>query len=159
MNIFLPYENDIQESIKALDDYTLNNQIIECYELLKSAIVDKMDGEVGETKSNPYFLHYKNDLKFLYDYGVSACAEYALRFHKNHNCDIRFYYLINCYGDLFKDYVIKPFYSDNKIETTKNVGILFRQKLIKEWQKNKMRSQWTNREIPRFYKEFLDKIC
>ena len=124
-----------------------------------TAIIEKMDGEVGETKTNPFYLHYKNDLKFLYDYGNCACTEYALRFHKNHNCDIKYYYLINCYGDLFKDYVVKPFYSDSKIETTENVGMLFRQNLIEEWQKNRIRSQWTNREMPRFYKEFLTKIC
>jgi hypothetical protein len=30
MNIFLPYENDIEKSVMSLDDKGLNKQILEC---------------------------------------------------------------------------------------------------------------------------------
>lgn len=165
MNIFLPYDNDIQESIKALDDLRLNKQILECFQLLKNAVTEKMGGEIDGYKNHPVYLYYKNDLKFLYDYGVSACNEYAFRFGKTHNLAIKYYYLISCYGELFADYIVKPFYAEgiknspNCIRTTENVGRLFQEKLIRKWQNDKRKPKWTKRETPRFYKEFLDEIC
>lgn len=33
MNIFLPYEEDIERSVRSLDDKRLNKQILECYQM------------------------------------------------------------------------------------------------------------------------------
>lgn len=175
MNIFLPYEDDIGESVKALDDVRLNKQAVECYQLLTMAEREK---EFGEPTSKGHYHHpvyefYKENPAFLACYGVWCCAEYFYRFNKRHKTASYFTDIGSKY-DLFgicnnivvriyePDYI--PYYMEgskgqpNYIRTTQNVGKLFRKKLVKKWVQDTEKGRppkWTNREVPEFYKEVM----
>lgn len=161
MNIFLPYENEIEKSVEALDDRRLNKQILECYQLLVSAIKEVNGEEIKGYKNHPIYKHYKKNIPFLIAYGDTCADEYYYRFHRRHGLALRFaealldYYVI-------KGYVVyEPFYMEgskgqpNFIRTTENVSELYQRKLILEWDNDKANGRppkWTNREVPIFYK-------
>ena len=86
MNIFLPYENDIRKSVESLDDLRLNKQILEIYQLLRLSIDESKSFDISERgyRNHPIYLHYKNNKKFLIDYGFKCCKEYSHRFNKVH---------------------------------------------------------------------------
>lgn len=166
MNIFLPYENDIEKSVMSLDDKRLNKQILECKQLLSLAIDEKACVDISKRgyKNHPIYTHYKYDLKFLSLYGYYCCLEYKFRFNKEHS--------IHKYFDdkrieynrlqLFTTYL--PYYMEgskgkpNYIRTTSNVGHLYRMKLIEKWVMDKRQPKWTNREVPSFYVEYLNRV-
>ena len=172
MNIFLPYENNIVESVQALDDLRLQKQLVEVYQLLVLAIREQQEGH--EIKAghyhHPIYLFYKNNIKFLAYYGWKCCEEYLWRFHKSHK--LRDYFMNKMY-DLFIEYKGKlipqpqyiPYYMEgskgqpNYIRTTENVGELFKLKLIVKWESDKSKGRepkWTNREVPKFYTNYLN---
>lgn len=167
MNIFLPYENDIQQSVKALDDVRLNKQAVEAYQLLELAIKEKKAGQ--EVKAghyhHPVYLFYKNNPNFLAYYGLQCCFEYYYRTIKMHWLENKFYEYFIDNNENFSVYpVYTPYYMEgsigqpNYIRTIENVSALFQDKLIKKWQADKAKGRnpkWTNREMPEFYKEYL----
>lgn len=176
MNIFLPYENNIPESVKALDDVRLNKQVIETYQLLDLALKEEIAGQ--EVKAghyhHPVYLFYKNNRRFLCYYGYIACQEYKYRFNKTHNLFFIFQQLIMSkftdMVDLEEWKVIQPEFTSyymegslgqpNYIRTIEGVSGLFRAKLIKKWEADKAKGRnpkWTNREMPEFYKAYKEK--
>ena len=165
MNIFLPYENDIQKSVESLDDLRLNKQILECYHLLSLAIDERNGIDVSKRgyRNHPIYVHYKKYLNFLAMYGWACCQEYSHRFYGWHNYEEFFAYRINEYKGAV-NYQYTPFYMEgskgqpNYIRTTENVSELYQKKLINKWETDKRPPKWTNREIPSFYKEYLDLI-
>lgn len=160
MNIFLPYENDIQKSVQSLDDLRLNKQILECYQLLSNVIKEENGEEIKGYKTHPIYVHYKNQVQFLFEYGMCCCAEYNYRFNKTHKLNYAFPYLMIGIPKRFSLKYI-PFYMEgskgqpNFIRTTENVSFLFQSKLIKKWENDKKPPKWTNRGMPSFYKSFL----
>lgn len=164
MNIFLPYENDIQKSVQSLDDLRLNKQILECYQLLSNAIKEQAGEEVTGYKNHPIYVHYKKDIPFMVYYGTLACLEYCWRFDKMHSLHNYFnYFNMFCLRyDITIDYT--PFYMEgskgqpNYIRTTDNVSELYQKKLIAKWQNDKKPPKWTNREVPSFYQEYLKGV-
>ena len=160
MNIFLPYENDIIKSVRSLDDVRLNKQILECYQLLSNAIKEKNGGVVVGYKNHPIYTHYKRNIKFLAYYGWECCLEYWYRFEKEHKLE---HFFVMKAQDSRHPYT--PFYmegsknSPNCIRTTDNVSELYRKKLCNKWDNDKANGRpprWTNREIPKFYRE---RVC
>lgn len=170
MNVFLPYEDDIVKSVQSLDDVRLNKQILETYQLLTSANKEFKGEEIKGYKNHPVYLHYKHDQLFLAGYGFACCQEYTERFKKEHKLGNVMLFWFNYweyrtprrFGQLLGHYT--PYYMEgskgqpNYIRTTKNVGELFRQKLIKKWEQDKAKGRqpkWTNREVPQFYHQWL----
>lgn len=161
MNIFLPYENDIQKSVESLDDLRLNKQALEVYQLLSNAIKEQNGEEIKGYKNHPIYVHYKDNIRFLMAYGYRCCAEWQYRFHRTHNLTSAFMYCIASYGIDIENISYVPFYMEgskgkpNHIRTYDNVSELYQQKLINKWQNDKKPPKWTNREMPMFYKEYL----
>lgn len=149
MNIFLPYENDIERSVRSLDDRRLIKQILECKTLLDIAC-----GYRKGYANHPVARHYNAYPHFLTVYGRLCCHEYFDRFGKIH--EYNDFFLLST----FKFCPIKaiPFYAEYPatdprcIRTTENVSELFQQKLIRKWNTDKIKPKWTNRGIPEFYK-------
>ena len=164
MNIFLPYENNIKKSIECLDDVRLNKQLVECYQLLTSAIKEKNGEQIKGHKNHPIYLFYKNNIKFLSYYGWKCCEEYFFRFSKSHK--LRDFF-INIMYDLFIEYKDKlvpqpsyiPYYMEGSkysidcIRTTKKdvVSQLFQAKLINKWLNDKKQPKWTDQKLPNFF--------
>lgn len=172
MNIFLPYENNVRKSIECLDDKRLNKQIVECYQLVMSAIKEERGWQIKGHRNHPVYTFYKDNIPFLAYYGYECCREYNYRFDKWHSLISYFdnemerqgLYCMDCDGYIEAVEIPKftPYYMEgsikdpNHIRTTENVGKLFRQKLIKKWQNDKYPPKWTNRGMPEFYKTFLN---
>jgi hypothetical protein len=162
MNIFLPYEFNIISSVISLDDKRLNKSIIETYQLLSNAIKEQNGEKIKGYKNHPIYVHYKENIGFLAVYGQQCCREYHIRFGKCHKLNQPFWEV--CYSTDSLNYV--PFYMEgskgqpNYIRTTENVSELYQQKLCKKWDSDKANGRppkWTNREIPSFYINFLEK--
>lgn len=173
MNIFLPYENDIQKSVQSLDDLRLNKQILECYQLLSNAFKEQRGEEIKGYKNHPIYVHYKSNPHFLCLYGWVCCEEYLHRFNKCHKLRGFFYniksttvlYYTFCKmkeGKPYDKFEYTPFYMEgskgqpNYIRTTENVSALYQAKLITKWETDKKPPKWTNREMPSFYRSFIN---
>ncbi len=151
MNIFLPYEHDIDKSVKSLDDRRLVKQILECKVLLDISL-----GRKSGYANHPVSKHYKNSPGFLIKYGIACCKEFEWRFHKIHQYDSYFSDI-----DVSEDAIsYVPFYvagsknSPDCIRTTENVSSLFQEKLRQKWNEDTAKGRppkWTNREISDFY--------
>ena len=159
MNIFLPYENDVNKSVQSLCDLRLNKQILECYQLFKNALKEKNEEEVKGYKNHPIYVHYKSNIEFLAMYGLCCCREYYGRFHKTHKLEETF---IQFMWGKTAPVEYTPFYMQgskgqlNYIRTTENVSELYQKKLCEKWENDKAKGRppkWTNRDIPSFYKE------
>lgn len=165
MNIFLPYEHDIQKSVQTLDDLRLNKQILECYQLLTLAIDEQNGIDISKRgyKNHPIYSHYKNEIHFLCAYGITCCNEYYYRHDKNHKIMIKFIRAKHFIKQK-QTLTYTPFYMEgskgqlNYIRTFENVSELYQNKLISKWINDKKPPKWTNREMPSFYKEYLDLI-
>lgn len=150
MNIFMP-DKQPYLSIIALDDRRLNKQILECKTILDVALDETKKGYA----KHPVVVYYKDYPNFVMWYGFSCCVEYLIRFDKFHK-------LHNYFDEHFWEAVryekVKPFYCEgsktdpNCIRTTENTVELFRQKLCKKWDNDKIPPKWTNREQPIWYK-------
>lgn len=176
MNIFLPYEDSIEESVKALDDVRLNKQAVEIYQLLDLAMKEKLAGQEVRAGHyhHPVYLFYKYNIPFLAYYGYECCREYCYRFKNVHSL-VRFFdnelkkqSLCCIDNEGYIKYLeipkFTPYYMEgsigqpNYIRTTDGVSGLFRAKLINKWQADKAKGRnpkWTNREMPEFYKKYL----
>ena len=154
MNLFLP-EDNIVESIVALDNRRLIKQILECKTILDVAVY----GKNGYAK-HPVVAYYKDYPKFVSMYSSLCVWEYKHRFYKDHR-------LTNYFNDIsymeFPNNVPQPFYCEglktdpNCIRTTQNTVELFRQKLCKKWDNDKYPPKWTNRQSPEWYQEHSNK--
>lgn len=165
MNIFLPYEKDVPKSVEALDDVRLNKQILECYQLLTSAIKEKNGDKPNGWYKHPVYSFYKDNPSFLCYYGRKCCMEYEYRFDKEHAFKDKFRFIHIIY-DLQFEPDFTPYYMEgskgqaNYIRTTSNVSALFQQKLINKWNNDKAKGRppkWTNRQMPEFYKKEIMK--
>ena len=130
MNIFLPYENDVQKSVESLDDKRLNKQILECYQLLTLAIDEKAGVDISKRgyRNHPIYLHYKNYPNFIGYYGYLSCLEYFERFDKEHKLKDKFVGYDVKY--ILGNNTYEPFYMEgskgqpNYIKTTDNNSTL-----------------------------------
>lgn len=171
MNIFLPYEDEIVESVICLDDLRLNKQILEVYQLYMNAVNEMRGYEIKGYKNHPIYIFYKDNIKFLAYYGWKCCNEYSYRFNRCHKLRT---YFVDWMVELFIEYKNKiipqpdyvPFYMEgskgqpNYIRTTSNVSALFQQKLINKWNNDNAKGRppkWTNRQVPEFYKKEMMK--
>ena len=153
MNIFLP-EKSILESVKDLDDRRLNKQIIECQQIMEVAI-----GRSSGYKNHPVVKYYVDYPLFVGWYGMTCVVEYLTRFNKFHKCFDYFfqdYWEYVHYKEIPHFYCEGPISDPNHIRTTKNTVELFRNKLCKKWSSDKYAPKWTNREVPQWYKEYLN---
>lgn len=163
MNVFLPYEDDIVKSVQSLDDVRLNKQLVECYQLLTSAIKEKRGYPIKGHRNHPVYVFYKDNMDFLCYYGKICCIEYEHRFDKEHSLKEKFRVCRIVYGlkdnPQYTSYYMEGSIKDpNHIRTTENVSALFQQKLIKKWEQDKVKGRqpkWTNREVPQFYQQWL----
>lgn len=159
MNIFLPYQYNVERSVQSLDDVRLQKQAVEAYQLLESAMKERN----GEKVKNyhPVYQFYKNNIDFLAYYGLKCCLEWEYRFNKKHSLTDLFRHKIIIW-DLKYDPPFTPYYMEGSkdspfcIRTTKDVDMLFQQKLIHKWQNDNRKPKWTNRDMPEFYKDYLD---
>jgi hypothetical protein len=168
----MPYSS-IKKSVESIDNVRLNKQIVECYQLLTSAIKEK-NGEIIKGHSHhPVYLFYKDNLEFLAYYGYECCREYYYRNKKWQSLTQYFDNIMNDFNMFEYDdgYISSmqipkfvPYYmegnkdSPNCIRTTKNVSQLFRDKLIKKWQADIEKNRppkWAGWGCPSWAKEFL----
>lgn len=166
MNIFLPYPNNVEKSVQSLDDVRLQKQAVEAYQLLESAMKEKSGEAVKGHSHHPVYTFYKNNVDFLAYYGMRCCDEWSCRMNKEHS--LLKYFLEHCnkmYDEKEHEFICPPFtpyYMENSkdspfcIRTTKDVDMLFQQKLIHKWQNDNKKPKWTNRDMPEFYKGYLD---
>lgn len=169
MNIFLPIESDVAKSVECLDDIRLNKQALECYQLLTSALAEKNHTKINEHNHHPVYLFYKNNPDFLAYYGLCCTTEYGersgnIKTHSLHNffveCCLERLDMIKFLSFKRPEYV--PYYmegsktSPDAIRTTECVSDLFKAKLIKKWEHDKIAPTWTKRGLPEFYKTYLD---
>ena len=151
MNIFLPCPNNINQSVRSLDDRRLIKQILECKVLLYISETNQSGGYAN----HPVAKHYREQPNFLRYYGWVCCCEYFIRFNKMHE-----------YTPIFKPVAVfdkvadyTPLYAEGRrtdpdsIRTTdpKTVGELFRNKLNQKWKTDSIPPKWTNRTEPKFY--------
>lgn len=164
MNIFLPYEQNINKSVEALDDKRLVKQILEIYQLLQ--IYEKEKSGIILTgagyHNHPIYKYYKQYPNFLYLYGWYACQEYSYRFDKHHRYEEYFAFEINS-SKRAENYFYIPFYAEGSknskycIRTTENVSTLYQDKLISKWLSDKQTVKWTNRDYPEFFKKWKNE--
>lgn len=152
MNIFLPYPNNVNRSVRSLDDVRLSKQILEC-----QTIIDVDNGAKGYS-NHPIVKHYvssKRQIKFVRYFGYQCCKEFKYRFGKDHAYADRFpriYYFLGTPQFL-------PLYLEgrkpNQYVTTdpKEVEFMFQAKLISKWLNDKRTPKWTKRPIPAFLRE------
>jgi hypothetical protein len=161
MNIFLPYEHDIEKSVQSLDDLRLNKQILECDQLALNALKERSGVQIKGYKNHPIYVHYKNNIPFLIVYGYLCCVEYQYRFNKKHALTGAFMYSMFSMRIDEEHLSYTPFYMEgsigqpNYIRTLENVSELYQKKLCDKWDSDKAKGRqpkWTNREIPEFYK-------
>ena len=161
MNIFLPFEKDIDKSVESLDDLRLRSQILEAYTLLSNAVKEKNGKPITGYKTHPVYLFYKDNLPFLLYYGLACCKEYYQRFFKIHNIEIKFYQIMKMEKITFSAQ-FTPFYAEgslydkNYMRTTENVGELFRKKLCEKWKADEAKGRppkWTRRKKPDFWEK------
>lgn len=152
MNIFLPYPDNIDKSIRSLDDRRLTKQILEC-----QTIIDVANGQKGYS-NHPIVKHYSSSvkqLKFVRYYAHRCCKEFEYRFGKKHAYAPRFPKVSYFFG--LAEYV--PLYLEgskpNQLIITDQhmVGRMFREKLSMKWVLDKYEPKWTNRKKPEFYVE------
>lgn len=161
MNIFLLYPNNIEKSVQSLDNVRLQKQAVEAYQLLTTAMKEKSGEIVKGHSHHPVYTFYKNNIDFLAYYGLKCCLEWEYRFNKKHSLTESFRNKIIIW-DLKYDPPFVPYYMENSkdspfcIRTTKDVDILFQQKLIHKWQNDNRKSKWTNRDIPEFFETYLN---
>lgn len=172
MNIFLPYENDLEASVKALDDARLNKQISECVTMLRAIMHHKATGEKLGYFHHPVTQFYYDNPAFIAYYALGCTIEYCERSNQSKTHKLHpTIHLDYCEALLekvklftYKQPQFIPYYMEgskgqpNYIRTTENVGELFRQKLIKKWNADKEKGRppkWTNREVPKFYQKWL----
>ena len=161
MNIFLPYEDDIQKSVESLDDKRLNKQILECYQLLLLATDEKAGVDISKRgyRNHPIYLHYKNYPDFIGYYGYLSCLEYQQRFDKEHKLKDKFVGYNVKY--ILGNNTYKPFYMEgskgqpNYIRTTDDVSYLYQCKLINKWINSKHCVVWTRRDVPEFLQQYI----
>lgn len=161
MNIFLPYENDIEKSIQCIDNKRLIKQIQEAKVLLDGARAYEK-GEVPNFYfKHPVAQHYKNEPEFLAYYGFQCCKEYWFRYNKYHQYYDYFENLCENWYKIKDIPAFTPYYMElpksnpNHIRTTQFVGDLFQAKLIKKWLEDKKSPMWTNRAMPDFFEIYL----
>lgn len=161
MNIFLPYEEDIEASIASLDDVRLNKQILEMKILLDGA----RKYEKGEV-SNGYFRHpvaqfYKDNPEFLTYYGFKCCEELWFRKNVYHQYYDYFEHLNNNWYKITEPPAFTPYYMSGSkntpdcIRTTYFVSELFKTKLIAKWLNDKREPKWSIRGKPKFFVAYL----
>ena len=152
MNVFLPFVDNIEKSIRCLDDRRLSKQILEC-----QTMVDVYNGAKGYSH-HPIVKHYTSttrEFKFLRYYAHRCCKEYEYRFGKKHAYASRFPNVAYFFGT--PQFV--PIYIEGKkpyqlIETDpRRVEDLFQEKLILKWMHDKYIPKWTKRPIPKFLEE------
>lgn len=167
MNIFLPYEHDIEKSVMSLDDLRLNKQILECDQLVLNSLKERAGVQIKWYKNHPIYVHYKYNISFLLVYGYRCCVEYQHRFNKKHALTDKFIYSMLAMRVDEEHLEYTPFYMEgsmgqpNYIRTTTEVSELYQAKLCAKWDKDKMKGRtpkWTNREIPAFYKGEEDNV-
>lgn len=161
MQVFLPYENDLQKSAQSLDDVRLNKQIVELCQILtiqynirygKSALIGYAD--------HPIVRQYHSDsgITFLLEYGYELCAEYWFRTGKVHQCRFTLLGIKSEYSGLglqfkceksFRTYYIKGVKGKNQIITDQNVSVQYRNLLCEKWLTEN--PKWTRRLQPEFY--------
>ena len=152
MNIFLPYSDDIERSIRVLDDVRLRKQIVEC-----KVMMNVYNGSKGYAH-HPIVKHYTKDkrqFKFVRYYAWLCCEEYKYRFDKEHAYS-KLFPKTKYFGGLVG---YTPVYlegspnNDNYIYTNdhEKVSELFQKKLVKKWENDKRKPTWTKRSIPLFY--------
>ena len=161
MNIFLPYENDIEKSIQCIDNKRLIKQIQEAKVLLDGAWAYEK-GEVPNSYfKHPVAQHYKSEPEFLAHYGFQCCKEYWFRYNKYHQYYDYFENLCENWYKIKDIPAFTPYYMEGSkgtlecIRTTKYVSILFQSKLIKKWLEDKKSPMWTNRTMPDFFAIYL----
>ena len=127
MNIFLPYETNFRESVRALDDKRLNKQILECYQLINNVVKERKGEKVVGYKNHPIYLHYKQYFKALILYAWNCCMEYLDRFEKFHALHNQINWLYLTEVDTSIAIPFTPFYMQgskgqpNYIRTTEKV--------------------------------------
>lgn len=154
MNIFLPFEN-IEQSVKALDDKRLVKQILECKQIYDSRYKTK------GYANHPVVKFYRIYPFFVVRYAMAACGEYTYRFGRHHKYEPFFNSLFfdNIQNATSSSWDVPMFYcegsanKDTYIRTTENVPELFQAKLIKKWNTDKHKPKWTKRAVPEFYKD------
>ena len=163
MNIFLPYEDNINKSVEVLDDKRLIKQILECYQLLQLVEKEKQNGDVlkgAGYHNHPIYKHYKQYENFLFLYGYTCCCEYEYRFDNHHRYFEYFEHEINSCKRA-ENYNYIPFYMEgskgqpNYIRTTENVSQLYQRKLVHKWLNTYGGCTWTNRKKPEFLMEVV----
>jgi len=157
LNLFLT-DRSFSISVQELDYKRLIKQILECKTLLDICL-----GKKQGYKDHPVAVHYKNNPFNLAYYGLLACCEYEFRFtngltrHRYHE------WFSDIASEYFKTELFVPFYCEGKkddpkhIRTTENVYELFKEKLIKKWQSDKIPPKWTKRGMPLWYVWWLEK--
>ena len=161
MNLFVPYE-DIEKSVRALDDKRLNKQILECYQILQVAL-----GNSRGYENHPvvkHYIAYPNGCLFC---AVLACRKYLYRFNKTHKYHDFFDYVFdnveliapykNRHYSLNYIYVEYPATDPRCIRETdtERVTALFRDKLVRKWKRdieNRRPPRWTKRGAPEFWR-------
>ena len=140
-----------------LDDKRLNKQIIECIQILSTALWMR-DCNIAETlysKGKIYLpthenhpicknakYHYLDILRF-----TGACTyEYLCRFYKNHKC---LYYLIILYDYFYlfeEKYPHKPFLNcTTNHKHISDVYKAYKAELHLKWSTDKVQPKWSNR--------------
>ena len=152
MNVFLPFPDNIEKSIRCLDDLRLTKQILEC-----QTIVNVYNGAKGYS-NHPIVKHYVSSIrqiKFVQYYAYKCCKEFEYRFGKKHAYAERFPRVAYFFGtpQFMPLYVegSKPY--QLRCTDPDVVGNLFREKLIYKWITDKKIPRWTNRPIPKFFEE------
>lgn len=165
MNIFLPYPNNVEKSVQSLDDVRLQKQAVEAYQLLTTAMKEKNGEAVKGHSHHPVYTFYKDNIDFLAYYGMRCCDEWSYRMNKEHS--LLKYFLEHCnkmYDEKDRKFICPPFtpyYMENSkdspfcIRTTRDVDMLFQQKLISKWLNDKRQPTWTNRTMPEFFEKYL----
>lgn len=152
MNIFLPFVDNIDKSIRCLDDRRLMKQILEC-----QTIVDVYNG-AKPYSNHPIVKHYSSSprqIKFVQYCGYRCCKEFEYRFGKKHAYAPRFPKVAYFLGtpQFVPIYIegSKPYQLIEK--DPRQVEDLFQEKLIHKWMNDKYIPKWTNRPIPKFLEE------
>lgn len=152
MNIFLPYPDNIDKSIRCLDDRRLMKQILEC-----QTIVDVYNG-AKPYSNHPIVKHYSDSIrqiKFVRYYGFKCCKEFEFRFGKKHAYSEKFPRVAYFLGTpQFVPLYLEGSKPNQLIEKDPRwVGDMFQEKLIQKWLNDKYTPTWTNRPIPKFFEE------
>lgn len=169
MNIFVTDECPFK-SAEALDDKRVNKMILECCQMLTTALRERgcPEDELPVTKANvPYRSTHKNhpctlwagrtygNYRWLSDHMWALCDEFRKRFGHTHVCELNMQIIV-AGGEYIPKGALEPFQNSSLFPGMEDTCQAYKNTLIIKWQHRDRNPRWSNAQRPDWYANCKD---